>query len=191
MPRMLTQTDNLRLQLIFCFRNHYSIPLSPLKRNVSARISLRGLHRLIWLDALRRDHNVGFLVERLICLVFCCTVYFVQMCIGMSFEFSKNDTLWNKMFIFWVACNIMLSFPLKSTRQAVSISNIILVLSYNMATLHENESLSHLQQICSGWLFKHLSKICMIEMLIIKLIWKHVAKGVIALKSQLVQMGKG
>ena len=35
------------------------------RRNVSARISLRRLRKLIWVDILRRDHNVGFLVERL------------------------------------------------------------------------------------------------------------------------------
>ena len=32
-----------------------------LRRNVSVRISL------IWVDTLRREHNVGFLGERLIC----------------------------------------------------------------------------------------------------------------------------
>ena len=36
-----------------------------LRRNMSARISLRGLRRLIWVDTLRRSHNVGFLAERL------------------------------------------------------------------------------------------------------------------------------
>ena len=35
--------------------------LYPLRRNVSARISLRGLRRLIWVDTLRGGHNVGFL----------------------------------------------------------------------------------------------------------------------------------
>ena len=30
------------------------------------RISLRGLNMLIWVDTLRRVHNVGFLVERFI-----------------------------------------------------------------------------------------------------------------------------
>ena len=50
MPRRLTWTDTFRLLWIFCFMNHYSIPL---RRNVSARISLRGLHRLIWVDTLR------------------------------------------------------------------------------------------------------------------------------------------
>ena len=32
---------------------------------MSARISLRGMIRLIRVDVLRRDHNVGFLAERL------------------------------------------------------------------------------------------------------------------------------
>ena len=61
MPRRLTRTDTFRLLWTFCFRNHYSI------RNMSDRISLRGVRRLIWVDTLRRVHNVGFLVERLIC----------------------------------------------------------------------------------------------------------------------------
>ena len=64
MPRKLTRTDTVRLLRVFCFRNHYSIPL---RRNVSTLISLRGLRRLIQGDTLRRDHNVSFLVERLIC----------------------------------------------------------------------------------------------------------------------------
>ena len=38
----------------------------PLRRNVSARISLRGLRKLVLVDTLRRDHNVICLVERLI-----------------------------------------------------------------------------------------------------------------------------
>ena len=37
-----------------------------LKRNVSTRNSLCGLHRLIWVDTLYRVDNVGFLMERLI-----------------------------------------------------------------------------------------------------------------------------
>ena len=31
------------------------------RRNVSARIRLRGLRRLIWVDTLHRVHNVSFL----------------------------------------------------------------------------------------------------------------------------------
>ena len=30
----------------------------PLRRNLSARISMRGLRRLIWIDTLRKVHNV-------------------------------------------------------------------------------------------------------------------------------------
>ena len=37
-----------------------------LRRNVLARISLRGLRKLICVDTLRRVHNVGFIVEQLI-----------------------------------------------------------------------------------------------------------------------------
>ena len=35
-----------------------------LRRNVLPRISLRRLHRLIWVDTLRRGHYVGFLARR-------------------------------------------------------------------------------------------------------------------------------
>ena len=63
MPCRLTWTNTFRLLLIFCFMNHYSIPL---RRNVSGQISLRGLRMLIFVDTLRRVHYVGFLVERLI-----------------------------------------------------------------------------------------------------------------------------
>ena len=58
MPQRLNRTDTFRLLWIFCFRNHYSLPLSPLGGNVSARISL--------VDTLCRVHNVDFLVERFI-----------------------------------------------------------------------------------------------------------------------------
>ena len=37
---------------------------------MSVRISLRGQRRLIWVDTLRRDHNVRFFVERLKCYGF-------------------------------------------------------------------------------------------------------------------------
>ena len=56
MPRRLTRIDTFRLLWIFCFRNHYSIPL---RRNMSAWMSLCGLRRLIC-------HNLGFLAGRLI-----------------------------------------------------------------------------------------------------------------------------
>ena len=46
----------------FLFQESILYTSIPLKRNVSARITLRGLGRLIWVD------NVGFIVERLICV---------------------------------------------------------------------------------------------------------------------------
>ena len=50
----------------FLFQESLLYTSIPLRRNVSARISLRRLRRLIWVDTLRRVYNVGFLVERLI-----------------------------------------------------------------------------------------------------------------------------
>ena len=59
---------------------HYSLPVDflfqesllytsiLLRRNVSTRISLCRLRRLIWVDTLRRVHTAGFLVERLQCV---------------------------------------------------------------------------------------------------------------------------
>ena len=38
------------------------------------RVSLRGMLSLTWVDTLRRDHNVGFLAGRLICIVLSLTV---------------------------------------------------------------------------------------------------------------------
>ena len=49
MLRRLTRTDMFRLLWIFCFNNHYSIPL---RRNVSVRISLRSPRRLIWIESI-------------------------------------------------------------------------------------------------------------------------------------------
>ena len=46
-----------------------------LGRNVSARISLLGLRRLIWVDASRRSHNVGFLAGRFILIRKCAVGY--------------------------------------------------------------------------------------------------------------------
>ena len=57
MPNRLIWTNTFHLLWIFCFRNQYSIPLSPLIRNESARISLRGLRRLILVDTLRSPYN--------------------------------------------------------------------------------------------------------------------------------------
>ena len=65
MPHRLTRKDTFRLLWFFCFISLY---LYPLRRNGSARISLRGLRRLILVNTLRRVNYVGFLVERLIYL---------------------------------------------------------------------------------------------------------------------------
>ena len=37
-------------------------------QKLSVRVSLRGIFRLIRADTLRRVHNVGFLVGRLLCI---------------------------------------------------------------------------------------------------------------------------
>ena len=50
----------------FLFKESLLYISIPLRLNVSARMSLCGLRRLIWIDILRRDYNVGFLTERLI-----------------------------------------------------------------------------------------------------------------------------
>ena len=65
MPRSLTRTDTFRLRVDFLFQESLLYTSILLRRNVSARISLRGLRMLIWVDTLRRVHNVGFLTERL------------------------------------------------------------------------------------------------------------------------------
>ena len=83
MPRRLTRTDTFRLLWIFRFRNHYSIPLSPPRRNVLARINMCELRWLIWLDTLRRVHNVSFLVERL-------TIYYVNHILLPTVHVSDN-----------------------------------------------------------------------------------------------------
>ena len=68
MPRRLTRIDAFRLLWIFRFLGIITLYLYPMRRNVSARISLRGLCRLIWVDTLRRDRYVGFLAGRLTCM---------------------------------------------------------------------------------------------------------------------------
>ena len=55
----------------FLFQESLLYTSIPLRRNVSAPISLRGLLRLIWVDTLRRVHNIGFLAERIKCLLQC------------------------------------------------------------------------------------------------------------------------
>ena len=49
----------------FLFQKSLLYTSIPLRRNVSARISLRGQRRLIWVDTLRICHSVGFLAGRL------------------------------------------------------------------------------------------------------------------------------
>ena len=66
MPRRLTRTDNVCLLWICLFQELLLYTSIPLIRNVSKRIILRGLRRLIAVDTFRRVHNIGFLVERLI-----------------------------------------------------------------------------------------------------------------------------
>ena len=56
----------------FLFQESLHYTSISLSRNVSARISLRGLRRLIRVDILRRDQYVGILVERLIYVVSNC-----------------------------------------------------------------------------------------------------------------------
>ena len=67
MLRRLTRTDAFRLLWVFRFLESLFYTSIPLKRNGSTRISLRGLHRLIWFDTLRRCHTVGFLAVLLKC----------------------------------------------------------------------------------------------------------------------------
>ena len=52
--------------LDFLFRESLLYTSIPLRRNMPVRISLRGLHRMILVDTLRRGHTVGFLAGRLI-----------------------------------------------------------------------------------------------------------------------------
>ena len=72
MLRRLTRTDTLSHPLDFLFHESFLYTSIPLRRNMPAQISMRGLHRLILVDTLRRIHNVGSIVERLIyvCLIF-------------------------------------------------------------------------------------------------------------------------
>ena len=51
----------------FLFQESLLYTSIPRRRNVSTRITLRGLRKLIWIDKLRGVHTVGFLVEWLIC----------------------------------------------------------------------------------------------------------------------------
>ena len=65
-PRRLTRTDTFSPPVHFLFQETFVYTSISQRRNVSARISLRGMRKLIWVDTLRRYHNVGFLAGRLI-----------------------------------------------------------------------------------------------------------------------------
>ena len=81
----------------FLFQESLLCTSIPLGRNVLTRISLHGLYRLIWIDTLRRIHNVGFLVRRLICVRFYLrTVRSLIMCFSSFFGcggFQKNNSV--------------------------------------------------------------------------------------------------
>ena len=49
----------------FLFQETLLYTSIPPRRNESVRISLREMRRLIWIDALRKGHTVGFLAGRL------------------------------------------------------------------------------------------------------------------------------
>ena len=66
MPRRLTR--HLSPPVDFLFQESLLYTSIPLRRNVTARISLREPRRLIWVDTLRRGHYVAFLAGRLICM---------------------------------------------------------------------------------------------------------------------------
>ena len=70
---------------------------------MSARISLRGLRRLIWVDTLRSVHNGGFLVERLKCQ-YCWTVR------NLNQIHINSWTLSLIMFLTYYACSKFESF---------------------------------------------------------------------------------
>ena len=86
-PHKLTRTDMFRLLWIFRLRNHYSIYLYPPETECVGIISLPGMRRLIWVDTLRRVHNVDFLMERLIwCLILLSTNFHLYHgCFHISF----------------------------------------------------------------------------------------------------------
>ena len=58
MPRSLTRIDTFRVD--FLFQESLLYTSIPLRLNVSALISLRGLRRLIWVDTLRKAIMVFF-----------------------------------------------------------------------------------------------------------------------------------
>ena len=67
MPRRQTRTGQTPVD--FLFQESLLYTYIPLRRNVSARISLRGMRMLVRVDTLRRVHHF-FFVERLIYLYY-------------------------------------------------------------------------------------------------------------------------
>ena len=80
MPHRPTRIYTFRLLWIFCFRNHYSIHLSP-KTECVGRISLRGQRRLIWsiyyADVYRHSCILG---------------QFRKKCVGTCIQWQKGAT---------------------------------------------------------------------------------------------------
>ena len=89
MPRRLTDR-HFSPPVDFLFHESLLFISIPLRRNVSARISLRGMRRLIWVDTLRRSHNVGFLAERLNCLAVK-TIFFRKVVISNIYTLNAGS----------------------------------------------------------------------------------------------------
>ena len=64
MPRRLTQIDTFRLLWIFCFRNYYSIPLSPWDRMCQPRLACKDCAG--WSGSIHYAESIMFLLIRLI-----------------------------------------------------------------------------------------------------------------------------
>ena len=70
-PRRLNRADTFRLRGIeVYYRAMISETENPQEAKSACRVSLRDMLRLIWIDTLRRVHNVGFLADRLNCKTF-------------------------------------------------------------------------------------------------------------------------
>ena len=103
MPRRLTLTE-----VDFLFQESWLSTSIPMRRSVSAQISLRGLRRLIWVDTLR-VHNAGYLVQRsydvcgtgLIQASIHICLEFIELCFSMSRSLSLSE---NKIML-WGMCN--------------------------------------------------------------------------------------
>ena len=123
MRRRLIRTCTFRLLWIFCFENHYYIPLSlslsiTLRRNMSARIILRGLRMLIRIDTLHRVLIVGFLVERLIYdLIFIYIKFVSHFSLIVQRTRERFPNLPKSMY----ELNVIMSFPLKTNLQQTTL----------------------------------------------------------------------